>query len=139
MTRFILPFIIAFFAFASSVQADVIETRKQHFRNNNTAIKAIRKAIMDDDLNAVALNADIIAAWSSRLTEFFPEDSGTGKTDARAEIWTNWQGFVAAAAEAEDAAMRLAALARQGETGAMNENFKTLAATCKSCHSRFKN
>ncbi|MCE2517135.1 MAG: cytochrome c [Alphaproteobacteria bacterium] len=119
--------------------ADVVETRKQEFRNNVTAIKAIRAAIGEDDLATIASNADIIASWSARMTEYFPEGSDQGKTNARAEIWSNWEGFTAAARDAEEAATKLAALARNGEIAQMNAGFGALAGTCKSCHMSFKN
>ena len=147
MTRSKLAVIVSAFLVAAplfsglsfSARADVIETRKQEFRNNVTALKAIRAAMGEDDLSAIASNADAIASWSARMTEFFPEGSGTGKTNARAEIWSKWAGFTAAAKTAEDAAMRLAALARNGESADLNAAFGALADTCKSCHMSFKN
>lgn len=142
MTRSKLAAVLSAFvltAIALPATADVVETRKQEFRNNVTALKAIRAAIKDDDLAAVASNADMVADWSARMTDYFPEGSDQGKTNARAEIWSNWAGFTAAARDAEDAATRLAALARAGDAGQMDAGFGALANTCKSCHMSFKN
>lgn len=133
-----LTFTIIIVGFSVSV-ADVIDDRKAGFRNTVTALKAIRTAMKEGDAAMVAQNAENIADWFAVMTDYFPEGSGNGNTNARPEIWTKWDSFTALALSSEKTARDLAMKAAAGDTNAIPEGFKAIAGTCKTCHQSFKN
>ncbi|MFZ9135438.1 MAG: cytochrome c, partial [Candidatus Puniceispirillaceae bacterium] len=61
-----------------------------------------------------------------------------GDTKARAEIWFNFDTFTARAKANETAATALVNAAQTGDPAAMMAGLKTLGASCKACHSDFK-
>ena len=122
----------------SVASADVIAERQAGFKGNAKALKAINAALSAGDLTPVAGAAETVADWSSRMLEYFPEGSDEGETKARAEIWFDFDDFTAKAKNAETAALSLANLAKSGDVNATAEGFKALAATCKACHSAYK-
>ena len=124
---------------APSATADVIAERQANFKKNGASMKAIQAAIGAGDAAQVGESARVIADWSARMTEYFPEGSNTGKTDARAEIWQDFDRFTAYAGNAEKAALELAALADAGAgAGELGGGLGKLAGTCKTCHQSFK-
>lgn len=119
--------------------ADIVEDRKAGFRGNVQALKAIRAAMSESDTASIAANAEKIAAWFSVMPDYFPEGSLQGKTNARPEIWTNWDKFTAISASANQAALDLANAAKNGDMDGVNAGFQAVAGTCKTCHQSFKN
>ena len=124
---------------SSIASADVIEDRKAGFRGNVTALKAIRAAMSENDTATIATNAGKIAAWFDVMPNYFPEGSNTGKTNARPEIWTNWEKFTSISATARQSALDLAMAANAGDSDGINAGFQAVAGTCKTCHQSFKN
>ncbi len=130
---------IVFLFVVSIANADVISERKARFKENGAAIKAIQAAIPASDMNAISASALKIANWSAEMTDYFPEGSDTGNTDARAEIWLDFDDFAGKAKDAENAARELARLAEAGQKDKITDGLKKLGGTCKSCHSSYKN
>ena len=54
------------------------------------------------------------------------------------DIWLDFDDFTAKAKSAEDAALKLAALAKAGDMDGAKQGFKILAGTCKTCHQSYK-
>jgi cytochrome c556 len=129
---------ILFLSATSIATADVISERKAGFKGNAAAMKAIQAAIPSGDMEAISSSALKIADWSAQMTEYFPEGSGTGDTDARPEIWSNFDDFTNKAKSAENAARELASLAQSGHKDQLAGGVKKLGETCKTCHSSYK-
>ncbi|MGC6485011.1 MAG: c-type cytochrome, partial [Candidatus Puniceispirillales bacterium] len=119
--------------------ADVISDRKAGFKGNVKALKAIQAAMSSGDMETIAASARSVADWSARMTDYFPEGSDTGDTNARAEIWFDFDDFTLKAKDAENAALALASLAEAGQQDQIMDGLKTLSGTCKACHSSYKN
>ncbi len=128
----------AMLASAGVASADVIAERKAGFKGNVAALKTIKAALGAGDLTPVVGAAESVADWSARMTEYFPEGSDEGETNARMDIWLDFDDFTAKAKSAENAALKLAALARDGDMDGAKQGFKTLAGTCKTCHQSYK-
>ena len=118
--------------------ADIIAERKAGFRSNVAALKTIRAAMGANDFNAIANAAESIADWSARMTEYFPEGSGTGNTNARMAIWDNFDDFTVKAKDAENAALTMVGFANAGDMDGVKAGFGKVSGTCKSCHSLYK-
>lgn len=139
MYRLITVAGIAWLTLAGIAQADIISERKAGFKGNVTALKQIKGALGNGDLDTVVAAAMSVADWSSRMTEYFPEGSDQGNTNARAEIWFEFEDFTNRAKAAETAAIELADLARGGHQDKLMDGLQKLSGTCKACHSSYKN
>ena len=121
-----------------TANADIIADRKAGFKGNADSMKAIAVAIGNGDYQTVVSRAEGIASWANKIPSHFPEGSDTGDTKARAEIWFEFDAFKAKAKANETAAQTLVTAAKSGDQGAMMAGLKNLGASCKSCHSDFK-
>ena len=122
----------------SYASADVIDERKGYFKQSASALRAMRGQIGNGDFEAIAASAQNITIWAAKMTDYFPEGSGEGKTSARPEIWQRFSEFTMLAKNHEEAAIALreAALAKDG--AAVGALAQKLGATCGACHSQFK-
>ena len=121
-----------------TANADIIADRKAGFKGNADSMKVIAAAIGSGDYQTVISRADGIASWATKIPSYFPEGSDSGDTKARAEIWFEFGAFKAKAKANETAALTLVTAAKSGDQGAMMAGLKNLGASCKSCHSNFK-
>ena len=118
--------------------ADVITERKANFKANGAAMKTIAAAIGDGNRDLITFEAQKIAAWAAQIPSYFPEGSDSGETKARAEIWFDFADFSNRAKANEDAANALVKAAATGDPAAMITSLKNLGASCKACHSTYK-
>ncbi|BAO42983.1 c-type cytochrome [Thiolapillus brandeum] len=82
------------------------------------------------DLNATA-HLDILAG--------FPEDSDEGEdTDAKGEIWLDWDNFTAKLDSLRKETGALANTAAGGDFAAIKTQFGKVGKACKSCHKAFR-
>ena len=119
-------------------QADVIAERKANLKANAAAMKAINAALGGGDFDRVITQATTIADWARMMPNYFPENSDSGDTKARADIWMDFDGFKSRASANEQAALTLISNAKTGDVSATIGAFKTLGGTRKSCHDNFK-
>ena len=119
-------------------QADVIAERKANFKANAAAMKAINAALSGGDFDTVITQATTIANWARVMPDYFPENSDSGDTKARANIWMDFDGFKSRASANEQAALTLIGTAKTGDVPATIDALKALGGTCKSCHDNFK-
>ncbi|MGA1186756.1 MAG: c-type cytochrome [Candidatus Puniceispirillaceae bacterium] len=119
-------------------QADVIAERKANFKANAAAMKAINAALGGGDFDTVITQATTIADWARVMPDYFPENSDSGDTKARADIWMDFDGFKSRASANEQAALTLISTAKTGDVSATIGALKALGGTCKSCHDNFK-
>ena len=118
--------------------ADVVSQRRAGFKTNAASMKAIASAIGGGDYQTVINQANKISNWAYKIPGYFPEGSGFGDTNARAEIWTNFDDFTTLSKANETAANRLVAAAKSGDPGAMMVGLKNLGSSGKACHRSYK-
>ena len=119
-------------------QGDVIAKRKSNFKANAEAMKAINASLGGGDFDTVITQATTIADWARVMPDYFPENSDSGDTKARADIWMDFDGFKSRASANEQAALTLISTAKTGDVSATIGALKALGGTCKSCHDNFK-
>ena len=89
-----------------------------------------------------ALATDIAATGGKELSALFPEHSLRPPSEARHEIWTDWDKFLGQGDEMQAAALALANGAANPTDGSSGPKpadlFRDLAQTCKSCHQDFR-
>lgn len=86
-----------------------------------------------DAAAAEAAKAALVAAAADIPAKFEPQATDP-KTTAKAEIWTNWDDYVAKAKAMGDAAAALDAASLEGVQAGMG----AIGGTCKDCHSLYR-
>ena len=87
--------------------------------------------------STITAEAKKIAAWAEVMPDYFPEGSGEG-TSAKPAIWSDFIGFKDAAEANHNAATDLIAAAAKKDSAQAGASLRTLGATCKACHQKFK-
>ena len=132
-------------ALAHSGATGIVKERMDLMGGVGKATKEIGKMLKGEaayDSDRVAELARAIAASGGRkMTALFPEGSIMGPSEARPEIWTNWQRFSDIAGDLTATATALAdgaANSRDGSKGSPEALFGAMAKTCKGCHQDFR-
>lgn len=68
----------------------------------------------------------------------FPEDSEGPDSDARADIWMDWDGFSAKYDDLKRATAALALTAPSGDLQAIGPKFGAVGKACKGCHDNYR-
>ncbi len=109
-------------------------------RSNGQAFGAIQAIVGGEGgvADAVA-HATTINDNAKRIPVVFDGGGGTGETRAKPEIWTDWDGFLAAAARLEEESAKLIEAANSGNRETLAEQFGALGANaCGACHSAYR-
>ncbi|WP_018872565.1 cytochrome c [Thioalkalivibrio sp. ALJ16] len=72
------------------------------------------------------------------IPSLFPEGSDFPDTDAREEIWDNWDRYVELANDSRDAAEALHAAVESGDESEYPIRFRNLGQSCQACHDDFR-
>ena len=86
-----------------------------------------------DAAAAEAAKAAIVAAASEAAAKFEPQATDP-ESEAKAEIWTNWEDFVAKANGLNTAATALDASTLEGVQAGMG----AIGGACKACHTAYR-
>jgi cytochrome c556 len=121
----------------------VAHERHENFEAIGDAFKAINDQLKSGapDLASVKAETAKIAGLAPQVKTWFPAGSGPqdGKrTDAKAEVWSKPAEFAQAHTRFVDAARALQAVVATGDMAAIGASTKTLGASCKGCHDKFK-
>jgi cytochrome c556 len=79
-----------------------------------------------------------IQSASQLITAAFKKQITVGKTDAKADIWQDWDKFAAAAKELEEESGKLATVAQSGDMMAIAAQVKAVGKACGGCHKPFR-
>jgi cytochrome c556 len=117
--------------------------RQAHFREQAAGFKAINDELKKDapDKAVILANASKIKGTAAALPTWFPKGSGpeTGlKTAAKAEIWTDAEGFATAATQLQTETVKLEQLAMAGDIDAIKAQARAVGAACGACHSKYR-
>jgi cytochrome c556 len=78
----------------------------------------------------------LIRKHASEMTELFPKGSDRHPSEAKATIWTDWKGFVAASKRLREATLHLQDAAKN-EPAALTA-FIRVGKSCKGCHRDYR-
>jgi cytochrome c556 len=128
---------------AATPAGQALLARQAHFREQSAGFKAIGDELKKDapDRAAIAANVTKIKGTAEALPSWFPKGSGpeTGlKTAARAEIWTDAEGFDAAATVLQAETVKLEQLAMAGDLDAIKTQYRAVGAACGACHAKYR-
>jgi cytochrome c556 len=87
-----------------------------------------------------ALHAAAIEGTARVLPSLFPAGSGPDrvKTEALAAVWTDAEGFAAAAARLQAESAKLADAARNADPALLREEAKAVGKACSACHDAYR-
>lgn len=86
----------------------------------------------------IAIHARAISETSKLIGPAFEKKITEGKTDAKAEIWQDWDKFLAAAKSLEEESARLAELAEKGDMQGVLPQVRKVGDACSGCHEPFR-
>ncbi len=119
----------------------VVKERMDMMKSMGDAMKALKPMVTgggEVDRKAVADHAATIAGHAETIPAKFPEGSLQGVSEAKPEIWTEWDDFTSDAEELKTAARELEQAAGSAEPGTLRDRFVAVAKTCRDCHGEFR-
>ena len=103
------------------------------------AMKEVQGLINSKDgLVAIQAEAEGMKKIGESLPDLFPDGSGTGKTNAKPEIWERWAEFNSKAKNLADAAETLGQRAAAMDSPGVSEQYRALDRVCTDCHDAFR-
>ena len=126
---------------AQEEETPEIDYRQKLMKGHGAAMGSIGdylKYKLSYGLNHVATHAKNISEYANLIPDAFEKKITDGKTDAKPEVWDNWDDFVAKASALNVAATELAAAAAGGDMRAMMPNVKALGDACGGCHDEYR-
>jgi cytochrome c556 len=75
---------------------------------------------------------------STVIEDAFEKEIAAGKTDAKPDIWQDWEKFVAATKKLSEESGQLAQVAQSGDMAAIGDQVKALGKACGDCHKPFR-
>lgn len=143
--RLIIVLPVIFFTMAAWAQAK--PEKVIHYRQsvmamigwNFSPLSAMCKGKAQFDAKEFSRRADRLEFLGQQALEGFAKGSDKGaETDAKPEIWTDFDNFQTKLNDYVDASKKLAEVAKAGDEAAMKEQFKKTADACKACHDKYR-
>lgn len=119
----------------------VVKERMELMVSMGKAMKSLNAMVRgktDLDPDSFAGAARRIQKHSAEMIKMFPKGSMQAPTEARPEIWTDWERFQALASSMEAEAGKLAAAGGSGDRKAIALQFRRVGKLCSSCHKDFR-
>ena len=123
---------------AHSGATGIVKERMDYFKASQSNLKKIRMHIGNENYESIIPLADSITSWSAKMLEYFPLGSDIKPSEASPRIWSDFEGFTAAAQLSWKATISLAKAAEIGDRDAVIKAFKETVGSCKSCHKSYR-
>jgi cytochrome c556 len=122
--------------------AGIVAVRQASFAMSAVTFQSIKQGLdAGVPLEQLRFASGGLARWAASMPVAFVPDTGPGAvptTKAKPEIWTDWTGFQAKAADYQAATTRLRDAIAAGDAAAANEAWTATRATCGSCHDVYR-
>ena len=120
----------------AQAQSDIVKARQDNRKALSAAGRQVSKLVKENgDLSEIADQANKMAELDKAFAGMFPPGSDKDPdTLAAPSIWSDRAGFDAANQRATDAALKMAALAKDGKRDALADQLRDLGKTCGECH-----
>ena len=112
---------------------DLMDTQKDAMK----VLGGMAKGKVPFDAAKAAAAAHEIEKTSTKIPDLFPEGTGGHPSEAKPEVWTQWDEFTADAEALTKAATALK-VALEGEAPEWKAKFKGVIDACKTCHKTFR-
>ena len=132
---------LAFVTFGAVAQDDPIQTRQQTMKDIGKATGMGAKMVKGETPFDQATAAEVFTTIHDgivKFPEYFPEGSETGHdTAAKPEIWSDREGFEAAAAELEEVSAKYMD-AVPADLDSFKTAFQEMTGECGDCHKEYR-
>lgn len=122
--------------------ARIVAVRQASFALSAATFGGIKQGLdAGVPLQQLAFASNGLSRWAASMTVAFVPGTGpdaVASTKAKPEIWTDWSGFQAKAADYEAATARLRDAIAAGDAAGANEAWAATRATCGSCHDAYR-
>ena len=127
--------------------ADAVKARQQAMKDIGGHMKAIGKFVKNGEGTAdeAAKHADALQVAAGNVPGLFEvevtqeESASVAKNRAKAEIWSDWAGFEAAAGTLGEEAGKVASALRGGDVAAYGPALQSLGKNgCGGCHEKYR-
>ena len=125
-------------ALAHKGASGIVKERMDRFKASEKATKRIKQALSRGDTAMVVAEATFLLSWAREMESFFPENSNQPPSEAKDEIWLQWDDFVGAIHSFDRAAQALIEDVATQDSRPVSEAFKEMTRSCKSCHQQFR-
>ena len=125
-------------AIAHSGAKGIVKERMDYFKASQDNLKKIRTHIRNENYASIIPLANSIASWSAKMSDYFPAGSNMKPSEASPKIWSDFEGFMAAAQSNWKATISLSKAAEIGDRDSVIAAFRETAESCKSCHKTYR-
>jgi len=112
---------------------DLMDTQKDAMK----VLGGMAKGQVPFDAAKAAEAAHEIEKTAAKIPDLFPEGTGGHPSEAKPEVWTQWDKFTADAETLTKAAAALK-VALEGEAPEWKAKFTDVVDGCKTCHKTFR-
>ena len=116
----------------------IVKERMDKFEASEKATKRSKQALSRGDTAMVMAEAEFLVSWASEMDSYFPENSNQSPSEAKDEIWLQWDSFLGAIQSFDNAAQTLIDASETQNPRATDGAFKEMVRSCKSCHQQFR-
>jgi cytochrome c556 len=118
---------------------DVVADRQRLMKSVGANWGDIQAKAKAGNIEGIAVNAEVLALYSQRITSLVPAGSGTEKSKAKPEIWQKWAEFEAAAKNFDAEAAKLRDASRAKNEALTQQLVKDFGRQgCGTCHTPFR-
>ena len=117
-----------------------IDYRQGVMRAIGGNVGAIAAVVVDgaDFGDNLKMHTSQLVALSQDIPGLFPEGSDFPDTDAKEEIWDDWERFKELSSDTQEAAEALHAAVEAGDEDEYAIRFRNLGQSCQACHDDFR-
>lgn len=116
----------------------VVKDRMDRFKASKESVKQLKKALKTKDWSVIQQEAKDLQQWASEMSNFFPEGSNGKPSEAKDNIWSDWDGFLRSVESYQAGTEKLVKASANKSLDATANAFKATLKSCKSCHNDFK-
>ncbi len=86
----------------------------------------------------IATHAHDLNQLSKLIPDAFKKEITAGRTDAKPDVWKDWNKFVAASEKLGQESAKLAEVTSSADMAAIEAQMKAVGASCGGCHKPFR-
>jgi cytochrome c556 len=121
-------------------QEDPLKVRQAGFKELSRDMRAAETLVKAGGPgDKIAEHAVKMTAFLERVPTLFPPGSDKGSSEAKKEIWSNFDDFVKLAKAATGEGRKLVEVAKANKIADTRKQFAALSDACAACHDKYRN